>query len=211
MSPSQLGVPNTRFRYYCLARKTSAFKCKVDGILEEFPDFSASDRFPDYSKLVRDYLDKMTVEATTACRDYLLPDALLEKRVKVLDIAHVDSERTMCFTKAYTHYTEGTGSVFCPQPKRRLDEVMAHIKDLEVAADGLKDLRSLQLRYFTPDEVARLMCFPVRSPDDVDDCDRTAEERFSFPKVTTNRQKYRLLGNSINVYVVSVLIRVLFD
>lgn len=47
------------------------------------------------------------------------------------------------------------------------------------------------LRYFTPREICRLMCFP---------------EEFTFPEYITDKQKYRLLGNSINIYVVSRLI-----
>ncbi|KAJ2548530.1 C-5 cytosine-specific DNA methylase, partial [Coemansia sp. RSA 1797] len=45
-------------------------------------------------------------------------------------------------------------------------------------------------RYFTPREVANLMGFPAE---------------FSFSDITSNRQRYRLLGNSLSVSVVSVL------
>lgn len=33
LSPTQIGVPNTRHRYYCIARKTSAFSFKSDDIV----------------------------------------------------------------------------------------------------------------------------------------------------------------------------------
>lgn len=203
LSPSQFGVPNTRFRYYCLARKCSQFKYYVDNILEEFPSMKTIENTNNYSSLVKDYLDDPSDDFTR----FLLPESLLVKRAQVLDIAHPDSIRTMCFTKAYTHYTEGTGSVYCPMSKEQIQAAFEYTTTTDNTAEALKKLSSLQLRYFTPTEVARLMCFPVDNGEKhaLDDVGR-----FTFPKVTTNRQKYRLLGNSINVYVVSNLIRILF-
>ncbi|KAM3578595.1 tRNA (cytosine-5-)-methyltransferase [Umbelopsis sp. WA50703] len=58
----------------------------------------------------------------------------------------------------------------------------------------LEDLHKLQLRYFTPREVANLMGFP---------------ESFGFPETMSLKQKYRTLGNSINVLVVAELMKYL--
>ncbi|GFR68800.1 tRNA (Cytosine-5-)-methyltransferase [Elysia marginata] len=55
-------------------------------------------------------------------------------------------------------------------------------------------LRRLRLRYFTPREVANLLCFP---------------SSFTFPEDVTKIQKYRVLGNSLNVHVVSELIKLM--
>lgn len=55
-------------------------------------------------------------------------------------------------------------------------------------------LRTLRLRYFSPREVANLMGFP---------------EEFEFPEISTIKQRYRTLGNSINVKLVSELMRYL--
>lgn len=55
-------------------------------------------------------------------------------------------------------------------------------------------LMPLKLRYFTPREVANLMGFPPE---------------FSIPSDVTLRQSYKVLGNSLNVYVVSVLLKYL--
>uniref|UniRef100_A0A1B0CC08 tRNA (cytosine(38)-C(5))-methyltransferase n=1 Tax=Lutzomyia longipalpis TaxID=7200 RepID=A0A1B0CC08_LUTLO len=57
-----------------------------------------------------------------------------------------------------------------------------------------KLLESLEMRFFTPNEVAELMGFKggIKWPDNV-----------------SNRQKYKLLGNSLNVSVVQVLINLL--
>eukprot|EP00049_Salpingoeca_infusionum_P004359 m.78277 g.78277 ORF g.78277 m.78277 type:complete len:226 (+) comp12531_c0_seq1:965-1642(+) len=42
---------------------------------------------------------------------HLVPEKMVCRRGFVFDIATPDSTRTMCFTKAYSHYAEGTGSV----------------------------------------------------------------------------------------------------
>jgi tRNA (cytosine38-C5)-methyltransferase len=55
-------------------------------------------------------------------------------------------------------------------------------------------LSTLKLRYFTPREVANLLCFP---------------QYFEFPDSLSDKQKYRLLGNSLNVQVVTKLLRIL--
>lgn len=58
----------------------------------------------------------------------------------------------------------------------------------------LELLRTLKLRYFSPREVSNLMGFP---------------QEFTFPDASTIKQKYRTLGNSINVKLVSELMRYL--
>jgi len=65
------------------------------------------------------------------------------------------------------------------------------------ADDDLELKRSLKMRYFTPREVARLMGFP-EAPE------------FTFPDSCANILCYRLLGNSLNVTVVSTLLEHLF-
>lgn len=190
LSPSQLGIPNTRYRYYCLARKSQPFPFKSEQVLAEFPKTS-DEAVASYGSTVAEYIDSETSPSA------LLPDKLLVKRVLLLDIACPESRNTICFTKAYTHYTEGTGSVFCSKSKDEVNAVFEQVKILNSVSEGISLIKTLRMRYFTPVEVARLMCFP--------------EDGFSFPKITTTKQRYRLLGNSINVHVVSELIKILFD
>ena len=61
---------------------------------------------------------------------------------------------------------------------------------------AFKVLLPLKLRYFTPREVANLMCFPPH---------------FAIPPDVTLRQSYKVLGNSLNVSVVSVLLQYLLN
>ena len=61
---------------------------------------------------------------------------------------------------------------------------------------AVEALLPLKLRYFSPREVANLMCFP---------------DSFSIPADVTLRQSYKVLGNSLNVLVVSVLVKYLLN
>ena len=85
----------------------------------------------------------------------------------------------------YGPETERGGSSITPVPASRTD---AH-NDLADAMWGLN------LRYFTPREVANLHTFP---------------QRFSFPADVTRRQRYACLGNSLSVEVVAALLQYLF-
>lgn len=188
LSPTEIGVPNTRCRYYCLARKTKPFSFKSDGILERLPN-ATEKKCQTIEEVLKD------LEKPSDYSQYLLSDDVLLKRAWLLDIKYPTSTNTTCFTKAYTHYAEGTGSVYCSVSKKELDEVFAAIKELSMTSEEqLSKLKTLKLRYFTPYEVAKLMNFP---------------SKFNFPSDTTNKQCYRVLGNSINVAVVGKLIEIL--
>lgn len=113
----------------------------------------------------------------------------------VLDICHPEERRSTCFTKAYTHYANGTGSVLSNISKKSIENIFEKCEVLS-PEDKLEHLQRIKLRYFTPREVARIMCFP---------------DNFSFPREMTRKQCYRLLGNSINVKVVSHLICILIN
>ena len=54
---------------------------------------------------VGDYISKDVGE------DHNVPDKVLLKYLKALDIVTKNHKQSCCFTKAYTHYADGTGSV----------------------------------------------------------------------------------------------------
>lgn len=195
LSPTEIGVPNTRYRYYCLARKTRRFSFQCESILENLPFGSNAGAMvvgEEESKLAVQCVIDRSMDDFSA---FTLSDEVLMKRAWLLDIVHPTSTNTICFTKSYTHYTEGTGSVYCPHSRTELNKVFESIKsDAMTAADKLAALKGLHLRYFTPAEVAKLMSFP---------------EKFGFPPEITNRQRYRVLGNSINVALVGKLVNLL--
>ncbi|KAG0242376.1 tRNA (cytosine-5-)-methyltransferase [Actinomortierella wolfii] len=133
-------------------------------------------------------------------KKYAISDATLLKYGRLFDIVKPSTRRSCCFTKGYHHFVESTGSILQMAEDKDTaavyDEAMALKGTEEGDAKALELLRSLQLRYFTEYEIARLMGFPVK-------------DKFSFPEKTTLKQRYRVLGNSINVKVVSLLIQYL--
>ena len=75
--------------------------------------------------------------------------------------------------------------------------------DKEIESSDVGSLLKAGLRFFTPIEVARLHYFPV----DDTRLDDPRRKQFEFPTNITRRQQWQLLGNSLNVFVVSELIR----
>lgn len=191
LSPTQIGVPNTRCRYYCLARKSKPFSFKSNSILEQLPNTNAVEDCQTIEEILKDVQKPIGMDYTP----YLLADDVLLKRSWLMDIKYATSTNTNCFTKAYTHYAEGTGSILCPVDEQQLNEVFEAVKLQSMTPEEqLMKLKSLKLRYFTPMEVAKLMSFP---------------SEFTFPVETSNKQRYRVLGNSINVAVVGKLIEIM--
>ena len=213
LSPCQFGIPNTRHRYYLLAKRKGLKFCFSDSTLEHSLSPEMMECLPEdvHARLAREDTESnsKTDESSRKCyrlehiieksiddEAYLLPEKLLEKRASVLDIRTPQSRGSCCFTKAYGRYFEGTGSILCPLSSSMLTEKFSQYEKLKDNRETnyTKPLVELKLRYFTPREVSKLMCFP---------------ESFEFPNSTTNKQKYKLLGNSINVHVVSRLIYLL--
>jgi tRNA (cytosine38-C5)-methyltransferase len=133
------------------------------------------------------------IEDTSNSEDHLLPDNILDKHFQVLDICTLESVNSMCFTKSYSRYLKGTGSVFCSMKRGELNEKIAEIQK---SNDALSLKKALKLRYFSSNEVAKLMSFPPS---------------FSFPESISEKQRYKLLGNSINVLVVSELLKLMVE
>ncbi|XP_058811460.1 tRNA (cytosine(38)-C(5))-methyltransferase [Topomyia yanbarensis] len=180
LSPHSFGVPNTRHRYYCVAKRVP-FQTQSNG-------FTMSPR-SEYIQPVKTIGEMVETNPSCVGR-YLLKDDLLRKRLAVMDVCTSDSVNSMCFTKAYTHYAEGTGSVYSPLLRVEFDAIYRQMEASNDEEEKQRLRKQLGLRYFTPKEVARLMCFP---------------EDFEFPPEISDKQRYRVLGNSINVMVVSSL------
>lgn len=183
-----IGIPNSRTRYFCIARKGSEFPGGESTIKTTILPEAEITRRP-----VKDFIDN---ELTTE-ESYLIPKKDLLKNCWVYDMVTPESESTNCFTKAYGHFARGTGSIYCPHDQKKIREVFDKLRVNEEQLpehEKLQLLRELQLRYFTPREIEKLMGFPGA---------------LVYPDYMTNRQKYKLLGNSLNVQVVAELIKIL--
>ncbi|KAG5322657.1 TRDMT methyltransferase, partial [Pseudoatta argentina] len=208
LSPCQFGMPNSRYRYYLLAKRNNLKFCFKQSSLGNnlFPELFELLPKSKHSVLAEKE-GKINQKSGKLCytlnnilehiedSKYLVPSKLLQKRAWILDIRTSESNGSCCFTKGYSYYAEGTGSVYCPFTdeiiKSKYNEIINYENDSNKQMQILSDLK---LRFFSPKEICRLMCFP---------------EDFHFPEHITDRQKYRLLGNSINIHVVSRLILLL--
>ncbi|KAI1315218.1 tRNA (cytosine-5-)-methyltransferase [Mortierella claussenii] len=164
----------------------------------------------------------------TDTKDYLLSKQLILERPNFrFDILQPSSSRSSCFTKAYgSHHVASGGGLL---QTLKMDQTNYDFSDSEAIAE-------LGLRFFTPTEVARLHVFPLKEEislsEDVfgNDCITVAAESGSqtkttvrpfnprlvqrsggpfleFPNTFTALPRYKLLGNSLNVWVVAELLR----
>ncbi|XP_025954451.2 tRNA (cytosine(38)-C(5))-methyltransferase isoform X3 [Dromaius novaehollandiae] len=247
LSPTCLGIPNSRLRYFLIARlHPMPFSFQAPGeILTKFPDQDLKDLIkdkvadkldeasssllskeknldpsvgPDCSskknlpkgaflfkletaeemerkhsqdndssiQMLKDFLEEDNEEMS----QYFLPPKSLLRYALLLDIVKPTCRRSTCFTKGYGHYVEGTGSVLQTAVDVQLESVFKCIEMIP-EEEKLMKLSILKLRYFTPREIANLHGFPPE---------------FGFPDKVTIKQRYRLLGNSLNVRVVAKLI-----
>ncbi|RIB25640.1 S-adenosyl-L-methionine-dependent methyltransferase [Gigaspora rosea] len=212
ITPLQLGIPNSRLRYYMLAKKQPlAFKTSDNSkILNHIPCSLYDQDFVDIrntndsklieKKIIDSKLKIVPIEKYLKIVDdddrYSIPSKVLLKYGKLFDIVKPSSTRSCCFTKGYYHYVEGTGSIL--QMNEELDVnlflVFVFIAQQLSNNDMLASLSLLRLRYFTEQEISQIMGFP---------------KEFLFPDEITLKQRYRVLGNSININVVSELIKYL--
>ncbi|XP_069067649.1 tRNA (cytosine(38)-C(5))-methyltransferase [Pleurodeles waltl] len=245
LTPTCLGVPNSRLRYFLIAKLKPETFCfqTTHQILTAFPDsksetsqscsdgsemFECGSHVPVKEKLnasisessssntceqnsilfkletvkelerkqsqdtdvsvcmLEDYLEDNLQDLS----QYLLTSKSLLRYALILDIVKPSCRRSTCFTKGYGHYVEGTGSVLQTAKDVEIDSAFRALETLP-EEEKLANLSSLKLRYFTPREIANLHGFP---------------QSFDFPDKVTVRQRYRLLGNSLNVHIVAQLI-----
>jgi tRNA (cytosine38-C5)-methyltransferase len=246
LDPRQVGVPNSRLRYYMIATRQTdgppspaaaeavgalvtgdGTEQKTPALLKRQPP-TAGDKATGLPRKLREFLEPEPEQLgtpasanSTAIVDgkgvggravgapggNLLSDKVLLQSGGCVDIVLRDSAHTTCFTKAYSQYAKGTGSVlasacdgaddanallgwteeqyslYCAKDVYG-DGHAAGSGSLEVPRADIDRLRALRLRYFSPREVANLMGFPPAPA-------------FQFPESITTKQRYKLLGNSV--------------
>eukprot|EP00915_Cephaloidophora_sp_WS-2016_P007985 GHVH01011032.1.p1 GENE.GHVH01011032.1~~GHVH01011032.1.p1 ORF type:complete len:402 (-),score=62.49 GHVH01011032.1:31-1116(-) len=229
LSPTQFGIPNTRVRFYMIAHlmptspeapEVKRVKRSVSEVISSIPD---------------DILDKLQLNAN-AFRNQNAA-ALAQVKKAILPIGHfvdpslnnsleVGGPRWIKITPSYLFDAPYPGSVACGTftssyghligrsgPLIDLDEFAGASPDVEVTAydnnahvqdtkqispERFRTLdKSKRTRWFAPEEIQSLMLFP---------------DEYSFPTTFNNKSKWKLLGNSVNVGVItSVLLIMLND
>ncbi|KAJ3922665.1 S-adenosyl-L-methionine-dependent methyltransferase [Lentinula edodes] len=212
LTPLQFGIPNSRLRYYLLA-KTAPFS---------FPYIQAGETYQyiphgneQYDEVSSTWLDpRMNPIADSELVDvnirdiqhyldnedgsslylgaHAVSDRVLEKWGRLFDIAIPSSKRTCCFTRGYTHLVERSGSIIQMNPELNATQASGQ-------QDAVSILHPLRLRYFTPSELLRIFHFNLPS------------SPFFWPESISTKTKYRLIGNSVNVHVVTELINFLYE
>jgi tRNA (cytosine38-C5)-methyltransferase len=180
VSPLLVGIPNDRKRYYLCAKLENI---DIPGVLNplhrNLENYCADYIAPSVDPLAS-YLEELeTVEP------YLVKPADIRKRKNFqFDVVQPTSSHCSTFTKSYGHHHFfGSGSML---QTASLDTPYKWGMENE-------ELIALKPRFFTPLEIARLHFFP--------------KDGFSFPDSITTPQKYKLLGNSLNIKIVGVLIQ----
>ncbi|XP_040307238.1 tRNA (cytosine(38)-C(5))-methyltransferase isoform X2 [Herpailurus yagouaroundi] len=243
LSPTSLGIPNSRLRYFLIAKlQSEPLPFQAPGqVLKEFPKLESEhpekntifaenkierkkiepnicfdngrqcsgkeailfkletieeiDRKHQQDSDLSVQMLKDFLEDDIDTNQYFLPPKSLLRYALLLDIVKPTCRRSTCFTKGYGSYIEGTGSVLQTSEDVQIENVYKSLTNLS-QEEKITKLSMLKLRYFTPKEIANLLGFP---PD------------FGFPEKITVKQRYRLLGNSLNVHVVAKLIKILYE
>ncbi|KAG0703032.1 S-adenosyl-L-methionine-dependent methyltransferase [Suillus ampliporus] len=202
LTPVQFGIPNSRLRYYLLAKSsplrfTGLHESDFDPIHDKIPGTASN--IPVH--LVREYLDP-------ACEDEIslrcnIPDRVLAKWGRLFDIVLPSGRRTCCFTRGYTKLVERAGSILQVNEDLDTTEVFDDFLEARSRGDGeaVRILDQLHLRYFTPSELLKI--FRLQELE--------SNQHFIWPPDISLKSKYRLIGNSVNVEVVRHLIDYLFD
>ncbi|XP_071341640.1 tRNA (cytosine(38)-C(5))-methyltransferase isoform X2 [Trachinotus anak] len=231
ISPTSVGIPNSRLRYFLIAKiATENFSIQISDVFPHLAEGDSSEQPTVLSptcpgtcqpeeevqggqvlyKLetatdaqrkmsqnnnlsIRQIQDFLEPQMEVNMEHYLLPPKTLLRYALLLDIVQPTCRRSVCFTKGYGRYVEGTGSVLQCCTETKMESVFTGL-DQYSEEEKVQRLLKLKLRYFTPREVANLMGFP---------------QSFSFPEEISTKQRFKVLGNSLNVVVVARLLQLL--
>ncbi|RNA08584.1 tRNA (cytosine(38)-C(5))-methyltransferase [Brachionus plicatilis] len=241
LSPIQFGIPNSRLRYFLIARLNEPFTFDTTNEISTTIPSKAFEWIDEISSKIEFDLDKLRCELNSKeecyftenltanikesqindnyqnCvqaesknvftknenvrkleefvvdemghdTDLYLTRNIFLKSLKVMDLVTVNSTRTNCFTKNYGRYLEGTGSLLKVNSNKidLMDVIMDKTEHINIS----KNL----IRFFSPKEIANLHCFP---------------DKFEFPNDLTTLQKWKCIGNSLNVFIVGILIKLM--
>eukprot|EP01116_Phalansterium_solitarium_P003708 TRINITY_DN14531_c0_g1_i1.p1 TRINITY_DN14531_c0_g1~~TRINITY_DN14531_c0_g1_i1.p1 ORF type:complete len:344 (+),score=101.51 TRINITY_DN14531_c0_g1_i1:300-1331(+) len=186
LSPNQFGIPNSRLRYFLLASRPGFGSIdSAESLRLAIPGCAmrsptSLDAAESFEDSCRPLSDYLDPPDVT--QDCAVPDDVVLKYGMLADIRQASARASCCFTKGYGKHFERAGSVL------QTAEATGPVTDAQ-------SLLALKLRFFSPAEVARLHGFPPS---------------FAFPDSVSLRQRWALLGNSLNVAEVAELLKYLF-
>lgn len=204
---STVQIPNNRTRYYMICElsnrwQTSTLKTMSENKSQIYTSLESDSESIFFEKQQNNNQTKITKEiqplsnflSTTDeeinhLSNYIIPDDILRKPwASQLPIVTRNDRITYCFTAAYGRiYHKATGSFLLMYPTDR-----PACADLPIErCTDMSTLYSNKLRRFTPKELLGLFGFP---------------SSFAFPDSISLEKQYKLIGNSINVFVVTKIV-----
>lgn len=181
LSPVQFGVPNHRLRYYLIAEHGSRLRDQDLGMVPELSS-EGCDSIGRYA-----LLEELIPEELYLSKE-VLGASWAGRRISVVGRGDRSSH---CFTKGYGRVVDrSTGSCFLSS----CEGSVAESQEL-VDRESMPSLHR-RLRLFHPIEMLRIAGFPPW---------------FAFPPEMPLAKQFACIGNSINVTVVTHVMRLLFD
>ena len=201
LSPIQFGIPNSRLRYYLTAKQqensndisSSSIQTRISNferlfikLHQQFPSKNLSSEENSFHKN-----DQITDECSHSSeiliepnQSMLINDFIISNENSDFELDDKQLKRALNVCDIITH-----------QAKRSFCFTKSYGKYFEGTGSLFQTLTN-HIRFFTPKEIANLHCFPLN---------------YHFPQEITTRQAYSLLGNSLNVFVIGVLLENLFE
>ncbi|XP_015085767.1 tRNA (cytosine(38)-C(5))-methyltransferase 2 isoform X1 [Solanum pennellii] len=224
LSPLQFGLPYSRPRYYCLAKRkplsfeVPEFNCQL--LRTPGPLLGQTESTMEKELLLSpEYWDEL-LQACQPVDDFLVFKTFGNRKDSSTYSFHandsvksdrIDEENDVCFVPSSLIERWGSAmDIVYPHSKRCCCFTKSYYRYVkgtgsllataeatfqEKPENRTPSLQDLSLRYFTPREVANLHSFP---------------EDFQFPQHISLRQRYAMLGNSLSVGVVAPLLQYLF-
>ena len=201
LTPTQVGLPNDRPRYFCLALRTDRMMDEASlGSLKAYRNSESSavlKGIPELGVKFEADVDEMDLprlsvflDKSTDSKGLSMPQKSLRGNTGwSLDIVTPLNRRTSCFTSGYGRYNRGTGSVLYDDETREFQLLEPEKREFD--ENWSRALDFSKLRYFSGAEMALLMGF---------------SSDFSFPTGFTPKQQWKLIGNSLNVRVASKVV-----
>lgn len=227
LDPTQIAIPNERPRYYCVAVRNDRFQSQIrrktekgdndnwDWIDKYFSPVQESVLSSGKELLLHTSISELGVmptpvpEASVPMINTILLEGCCTKQGELhltkeslekpsswcLDVVGENSRRTSCFTSSYGKYFKGTGSVLAYKTSNGPDIPISlqSPEERSFNPNWFEDMlqQGYVLRYFSGDELVRLFGF---------------RQDFKFPSETTTKQRWKLIGNSLNVGVASKVV-----
>ncbi|MCP9262536.1 tRNA (Cytosine-5-)-methyltransferase [Dirofilaria immitis] len=175
VSPTEIGIPNSRPRYYLLANLTSHSIAvpTTSKIIDIWPSDSAT-------ICRRKTIDEYLCDEANEDNSLVILRKVVERFGNVMSFVTADSLYSSCFTKSYYRYIAGTGPI--------LLQFSNKIQNHELSMEQLRnfacnDLIQCRIRYFSWREVANLLGFPTS---------------FAKPSNISTKQMYHALEDNRN-------------